>query len=139
VDFRRKATARPPEGLIFLPPFAPAAETCARTTVESNIWTRGAVSLGLARVSKKSSNTPDWLNRQNRFHTLFQFPNSAGSARVPTAYESQISGFENPVRVQKISTSLIPSTRPRAFSKRIESEVALGDSLGSCNQRVSAE
>jgi hypothetical protein len=24
---------------------------------------------------------PDWLSRQNRFHTLFQLPNSGGSAR----------------------------------------------------------
>ena len=37
MDFRREAAARPAERLIFLPPFAPAAETCARTTVESNI------------------------------------------------------------------------------------------------------
>jgi len=37
VDFRRKAAARTSEGLILLPLFAPAAETWARTTVESNI------------------------------------------------------------------------------------------------------
>ena len=37
VDFRGKAAARAPKRLPFLPPFAPAADTCARTTVESNI------------------------------------------------------------------------------------------------------
>ena len=37
VDFRREAAARAAERLIVLPPFAPAAETWARTTVESNI------------------------------------------------------------------------------------------------------
>ena len=37
VDFRGEAAARAPESLAFLPPFAPAADTCARTTVESNI------------------------------------------------------------------------------------------------------
>ena len=37
VDFRGEAATRPPERLPFLPPFAPAADTCARTTVESNI------------------------------------------------------------------------------------------------------
>ena len=37
VDFRGEAAARAPERLAFLPPFAPAADTCARTTVESNI------------------------------------------------------------------------------------------------------
>ena len=37
VNFRGEAAARAPERLAFLPPFAPAADTCARTTVESNI------------------------------------------------------------------------------------------------------
>src|SRR5579871_1769968 len=45
VDFRREPAARAAKSLTVLPPFAPAAETCARTTVESNIWTRLAVSL----------------------------------------------------------------------------------------------
>jgi hypothetical protein len=37
VDFAGKPAARAPESLVFLPPFAPAAETWARTTVESTI------------------------------------------------------------------------------------------------------
>jgi len=37
VDFRRKSAARAAEGLALLPPFAPAAETWARTIVESTI------------------------------------------------------------------------------------------------------
>ena len=37
VDLRRETTARAAERLVVLPPFAPAAETWARTTVESNI------------------------------------------------------------------------------------------------------
>ena len=37
VDFGREAATRTAERLIVLPPFAPAAETWARTTVESNI------------------------------------------------------------------------------------------------------
>jgi hypothetical protein len=37
VDFGGEAAARTPERLAFLPPFAPAADTCARTMVESNI------------------------------------------------------------------------------------------------------
>ena len=40
VDFRGEAAARAAERLPFLPPFAPAADTCARTIVESNIWMR---------------------------------------------------------------------------------------------------
>lgn len=37
VDLGREPAPRAPERLILLPPFAPAAETCARTTVLSNI------------------------------------------------------------------------------------------------------
>jgi hypothetical protein len=81
VDLGREAPAGATQGLILLPPFAPAAETCARTTVASNIWTRCAVRLIAARASKKASNTPAWLSRQKRFQTEFQFPNWAGSAR----------------------------------------------------------
>src|SRR5215210_6717282 len=77
----REAPARAAQRLILLPPMAPAAETCARTTVESNIWIRCAVWLIAARASKKASNTPAWLKRQKRFHTEFQFPHSAGRAR----------------------------------------------------------
>ena len=42
VDFGGEAAARAAERLTFLPPFAPAAETWARTTVLSNICTRCA-------------------------------------------------------------------------------------------------
>ena len=37
VDFGAEAAARASERLRRLPPFAPAADTCARITVESNI------------------------------------------------------------------------------------------------------
>ena len=37
VDFRGETAARTSERLPVLPPFAPAADTCARTMVESNI------------------------------------------------------------------------------------------------------
>lgn len=84
VDLGRESAARAPERLTFLPPFAPAAETWARTTVESNICTRWADLLKDAKVSKNNSKTPDWLSRQNRFHTLFQLPNRSGKARHVT-------------------------------------------------------
>jgi hypothetical protein len=81
MDLGREAAARAAERLILLPPFAPAADTCARTTVESNICTRWAVPLIAASASNMASNTPARLRRQNRFQTLFQGPNCAGSAR----------------------------------------------------------
>ena len=37
MDFRRETSTRASKRLILLPPFAPAADTWARTTVESNI------------------------------------------------------------------------------------------------------
>lgn len=58
VDLGGEAAAGAAKGLALLPPFAPAAETWARTTVESNICTRWAVRLRDAKVSKNSSNTP---------------------------------------------------------------------------------
>lgn len=81
MDLGGEAAARAAERLALLPPFAPAAETWARTTVESNICTSWAVSLPAASVSKKASKTPARLSRQKRFQTLFQLPNSPGSAR----------------------------------------------------------
>jgi Na+-translocating ferredoxin:NAD+ oxidoreductase RNF subunit RnfB len=81
VDFAREASAGAAECLISLPPFASAAETCARTTVLSNICTNCAVRLHPASASKKALNTPVRLRRQNRFQTLFQWPNSIGNAR----------------------------------------------------------
>ena len=81
MDLARKSASRPTERLILLPPFAPAAETWARTTVLSNICTSAAGVLVSARSWKNTSNTPAWLSRQNRFQMLFQLPNSAGSAR----------------------------------------------------------
>ena len=48
VDLGREAAARAAERLVVLPPLAPAAETCARTVVLSNICTRCAVGLSSA-------------------------------------------------------------------------------------------
>ena len=86
MDLGREAPARAAQGLVVLPPLAPAAETCARTTVESNICTRWAVRLRLDSASKNASNTPAWLRRPKRFQTLFHLPNVAGSARQVTLW-----------------------------------------------------
>ena len=81
VDLAGESAAGPAEGLTMLPPFAPAADTCARAIVESKSWTRCALSLVAARWSNMASNTPALLRREKRFHTVFQGPNSLGSAR----------------------------------------------------------
>jgi hypothetical protein len=51
MDLGGEAATGPPERLILLPPLAPAAETWARTMVESNICTRCA-------VNKRGNGTP---------------------------------------------------------------------------------
>lgn len=48
VDLRAEAAAGAAKCLIWLPPFAPAAETWARAVVLSNIWINPAVSLQAA-------------------------------------------------------------------------------------------
>lgn len=57
MDFRGEPTARAAEGLALLPPFAPAAGTCVRMIVESNIWSRWSDGLRDARLVKKAANT----------------------------------------------------------------------------------
>ena len=49
MDFGGEAATRAAERLILLPPFAPAAETWARTMVLSNIWIRCAADDSAAR------------------------------------------------------------------------------------------
>jgi hypothetical protein len=72
-DFRGEAATRVPKRLLFLPPFAPAADTGARTMVESNISMRCPIELMDASVSKNASKTPAVLKRSKRFHSLFQW------------------------------------------------------------------
>jgi hypothetical protein len=81
MDFGRETAPGAPGGFAILPPFAPAAGTCARMTVLSNICTRCARSLKEASASKKISYTPLRLKRQKRFQMLFQEPDPASSAR----------------------------------------------------------
>src|SRR5690606_11418516 len=81
MDLGRKAAARTAECLAFLPPFAPAAETWARTMVLSNICTRWAEADSEARWSQKMSNRPASLSRPDPFHTPFHLPKRSGSAR----------------------------------------------------------
>jgi hypothetical protein len=100
VDFRGEAAARTPERLRFLPPLAPAADTCARTMVESNIWIRCADELMEASVSKKASNTLTLLKRSKRFHTLFQCPNRSGGAPPSNVFDrKEMKRFEEPAIV----------------------------------------
>ena len=79
VDFRGEPTPRTAECLILLPPFALAAETCARTTVLSKNCTTCALLLVSASSCRKASNTPERLSRQNRFQMLFQLARSNGT------------------------------------------------------------
>jgi hypothetical protein len=80
VDLRAEPATGTAKCLI-APFFAPAAETCARAVVLSNIWITPAVRLQPARARKKASKVPLRDSRENRFQTVFQLPNVSGSAR----------------------------------------------------------
>jgi hypothetical protein len=80
VDFGGKAAARATERLGLLPPFAPAAETWARTIVESTICTRCAVPLRAAKTASIASNTP-LAHPPKPFPDAVPWPNSVGNAR----------------------------------------------------------
>jgi len=96
---RSPRRARPSGRLTRPPPFAPAAETCARMTVPSNIRTGRAVSLGPAGMAKTSSNTPARPSRSSRFRTPLHFPNRSGGARRVTSWTAKKRGAwqERPV------------------------------------------
>lgn len=89
VDLGREPAARAAERLTVLPPWAPAAETRARSTVEADTRTRCAVALSEARASRKASSTPERPSRQSRPQTLFQVPNPAGNARQVTLWTAK--------------------------------------------------
>jgi hypothetical protein len=62
VNFFGIAAARTPERLSSLPPLAPAADTCARTTVAPNTWIKCADALNAASASNKATNTSAFWN-----------------------------------------------------------------------------
>lgn len=81
VDFRAEPAAGSAKRLTGAPLFAPAADTCARAVVLSNIWITAAVRLQPASARKNASNVPLRDSRENRFQMVFQLPNFSGSAR----------------------------------------------------------
>lgn len=62
VDLGRVATARAPDGLIMLPPFAPAAERCVLTELLSIIAVSGGSPLSTS-AAKIACYSPRWLQR----------------------------------------------------------------------------
>jgi hypothetical protein len=96
VDFRGEAATRPPERLPLSPPFAPAADICARAIVESNVWIRCADELIEASASKEASKTPALLNLFEAFPYAVPrtkaFPQGAPSNILDR--EEEMKGFE---------------------------------------------
>ncbi len=72
MDLGREAAARAAKGLIFPPPFAPAAKTWARIAVLSNIWTRSREALRrsqmLGSIIERLSSCPlsPWCGKEAR-------------------------------------------------------------------------
>ena len=101
-----------PERLARLPPFAPAAETWARTTVLSNICTRCAVGLCSASIWKKASNTPALLSRQNRFHYDCSTCRTPSAARVQVTFVDRLKLVKR-LKKEPIVAPLVASPGPR--------------------------
>src|SRR5580704_2333675 len=74
-----QAAARPPDGLILGPPFAPAACWCARMMVASIMMCSKSGSA--AKALKRLPQTPFCDHRLKRTNTLFQCPNAGGRSR----------------------------------------------------------
>jgi hypothetical protein len=68
VDLGRASATRTADRLILLPPLAPAAERCARTTVLSIIATSGGSQA--ASAANSSCHSPRWLQRLNRLNSV---------------------------------------------------------------------
>ncbi len=72
MDFRREPAARAPKRLPLLPPFAPAADTCARRMVESNIWIRCAE----RELTFSRRGVAGVFSHASRRHTPYKFASS---------------------------------------------------------------
>jgi hypothetical protein len=90
------------------PPFAPAAETWARTTW-NRICTKCAVSLIAARASKNASKVPERLSRQKRFHTLPVPEFLRKSPPSDIMNHKIVQGFEK----LSVIPALVAASRPR--------------------------
>src|SRR6185437_5613789 len=80
VDLGREAAARTAKSLVLSPPFAPAAQWCARTMVLSIIC-RASPPPPSARAASIRSQSPLAVQRRNWRCTEFQLPNSSGRSR----------------------------------------------------------
>jgi hypothetical protein len=81
VDFGRKATTRAAKILVLRPPFAPAAQWCARMMVLSIICKASAPPPPSASACNSTSQIPLSVQRRNCRHTEFQLPSSLGRSR----------------------------------------------------------
>jgi hypothetical protein len=82
VDLRRETTSRTTQGIVFDPPFPPAASWCARTTEASMI--RPSSSVSNCSALKMAAQWPLWDQFENRLYTVFQAPNRSGRSRQGT-------------------------------------------------------
>ena len=80
VDFGGAPTTRAADCLILLPPFAPAADRCARTAVLSTMARSGG-SPQLAKAAYSSCHSPRSLQRLKRLNSVVLGPYSSGRAR----------------------------------------------------------
>ena len=112
VDLGRKATARAAKSLIFGPPFAPAAQWCARMTVLSTICTP-PLPPPSARASSITSHSPLVVQRRYCLWIEFQLPSSSGKSRQG----APVRAIQNTASsVRRWSTGGRPRKAPRSIT-----------------------
>lgn len=104
MDFGGGTAARAADRLFLRPPFAPAADRCARTAVLSTMASSGG-SAHPARAAKSCCHSPRWLQRLNRLNTVVRGPYTSGSARQrkPSRKRCRI-----PLMIRRSSTRGLP-------------------------------
>ena len=80
MNFTGEPAPRAAKSLFLSPPFAPAAETCPLTVVESMLC-RELSAIAWARAVATASQRPAWLQRRKRWYTVIHFPYFSGTSR----------------------------------------------------------
>src|ERR671932_544899 len=113
MDLGGEAALTAPEGLRFwVPPLAPAACWCARTTVPSTKWTpqssRPAASACRCTAASIPSQTPARRQRRKRVYTLCHGPNRSGRSR----HGAPVASFQRmPLMTSRSSLRGLPAWR----------------------------
>jgi len=125
MNFTGEPAPRAAKSLFLSPPFAPAAEICPRTVVESMLW-RELSAMTWARVVATASQMPASLQRRKRWYTVIHLPYFSGTSRHGAPVRMR---HKMPLTIGRLSDAgrfLRPRSGGRSsFSKRHSASVRL--------------